>query len=117
MLTLLLRKHTFALVLIVAACDFFLFTIAGRDVTKQFQQDLINRGFAEYNSKTGIWQYKEQPTVIFYKEETKQQPQPERKEIEGLKDLENPLPIVNPEEDEGLTLIPFILANNKSKKK
>ena len=42
----------------ICAAQFYLgMTYGEHATTKKFQQELIDRGLAEYNTKTGIWQY------------------------------------------------------------
>ena len=36
----------------------FFLSLEKERVTKQFQKELVEKGFAEYNSFTGVWQYK-----------------------------------------------------------
>ena len=87
--------------------------VTGSVITKRFHKELIQKGYAEYNPTTGVWQYKElskqQPIVNFYREETKS----------PKEQVDQPLPqiIDEQEQQEGLTLIPFMLtAKTKSRK-
>ena len=39
----------------------FVLSLERERITKQFQKELVEKGFAEYNPDTGVWQYKPTP--------------------------------------------------------
>ena len=50
---------TLVVVLVLLSGAVCIGTLLGEDSkTKEFQKELVTRGFAEYNSTNGVWQWK-----------------------------------------------------------
>lgn len=55
------EKATVAIVLVACLVFGFIGLVVAEDVTrKNWQAECVKRGFAEYNQKTGEWQWKEE---------------------------------------------------------
>jgi hypothetical protein len=93
----------------------FIISLSGIGITMQlvvekFRKELIERGYAEYDQRTGKWKYKDSVQIVIYKEE-------KTKTVESPKKEESaPMPEEVKEdsaEEDGLALIPFVLAKAK----